>query len=140
MSAEVLGLDADGAELRVGDKVQHSFGPTGSITGITRALADSGLLDKFNIVWDCSPSEAPASTASSQHVRKLPAAAATMPGARVTQQYTGAEYESGALHRARGVNDAEAERLREREGQEPLSPPRAPACGTAADEPSPGVR
>ena len=36
--SDVLGVDCDGAELRVGDKVKHDFGATGSITGITWCL------------------------------------------------------------------------------------------------------
>ena len=66
-----LGVDADGAELRVGDQVKHDFGATGTINGITLAPAGSGLLDMFNISWHCSPSEAPAPTASSQHLHKI---------------------------------------------------------------------
>ena len=67
---DVLGLDAEGAELRVGDRVKHDFGRKGTIAGITLATPSSGLLDKYNINWDGSLSDAPASTASSQHVRK----------------------------------------------------------------------
>ena len=128
----VLGVDADGAELREGDTVRHDFGATGRITGVILAPADSGLVDKFSIEWDCDPSKAPAPTASRQHVRKV-AAAPRIPGGRVGKKHTGAEFESGAVHRARGLNDAEMERMRERE-REPFSPPRA-AAGDNADVP-----
>ena len=42
---DVLGLDAEGAELRVGDRVKHDFGRKGTIAGITLATPGSGLLD-----------------------------------------------------------------------------------------------
>ena len=50
---DVLGEDKDSAELRKGDRVRHDFGATGIITSVTRSAADSGLLDVFNINWEC---------------------------------------------------------------------------------------
>jgi hypothetical protein len=99
--SDVLGVDADGAELREGDKVKHDFGATGIVTGILRAAAGSGLIDKLTVDWDCSPSEAPASQSSAQHLRKVAAADATIPNVRLTQKHTGTAFEAGTVHRAR---------------------------------------
>ena len=67
----VVGLDANGAELRVGDRVRHDFDATGNITGVTRATAESKLPDMIHVTWEGDPSKAPASTTSGQHLRRM---------------------------------------------------------------------
>jgi hypothetical protein len=119
----MFGLDRDGAELRLNDRVAHDFGNTGTVTGFEAAEEGSGLLDQICCRWDRVEGDAtaPPPSVGARHLKKIVA-----PAVRVARRHTGAEFESGDVHRARGVNDADMERLRERERQAPLSPPRAP--------------
>jgi hypothetical protein len=48
----MFGLDRDGAELRLNDRVAHDFGNTGTVTGFEAAEEGSGLLDQICCRWD----------------------------------------------------------------------------------------
>ena len=99
--AEVVDTDSSGVELYVGDRVRDVLFGLGTITG-TAAVAGGGT--SARIRWDTTPEAGQDGGRSGTYLTKQQVATG-QPTARVTQAHTGAEFESGAVHRRRGGNE-----------------------------------
>ena len=123
-----VGRDQAGAKIYIGSRVCDDFFGEGEVTGKVACGGGGG----FNVVvnWDKPPAHGAAGKDSGRGAQHL----TVITRARVIQQHTGAEFESGDAHRARGVNDADMERLHQEQqwAQQQHSPARLPPAAAAA--------
>ena len=124
---EELGRDQAGAKIYIGSRVCDAFFGEGDVTG---KVACGGGGFNVDVKWDKPPAYGAAGKDSGRDAHHL----TVIPRARVVQRHTGAEFERGDVHRARGVNDADAERLLEQQRVQwqPGSPARPPPAAAAA--------